>query len=88
MVKVSDLRLREVINVINGKKLGLIKDIEIDLEAGRIKSVVLPGNGRILGLFGRNDDVVVPWQKIKKLGLDVILVELADYADTNQNVMY
>ncbi len=88
MVKISDLRMREVINVMNGKKLGLIKDIEIDLDAGRIKSVVLPGNGKILGLFGRNDDVVVPWQKIKKLGMDVILVELADYTDTNQSMLY
>lgn len=88
MVKISDLRMREVINVINGKKLGLIKDIEIDLEAGRIRSVVLPGNGRVLGIFGRNDDVVVPWQKIKKLGLDVILVEVADYSDTNQSAVY
>lgn len=88
MVKISDLRMREVINVINGKRLGLIKDIEIDLEAGRIKSVVLPGNGKVLGLFGKNDDVVVPWQKIKKLGMDVILVELADYTDANQSMIY
>lgn len=88
MVKISDLRMREVINVMNGKKLGLIKDIEIDLDAGRIKSVVLPGNGKVLGLFGRNDDVVVPWQKIKKLGMDVILVELADYSETNQSMIY
>lgn len=88
MVKISDLRMREVINVMNGKRLGLIKDIEIDLEAGRIKSVVLPGNGKVLGLFGKNDDVVVPWQKIKKLGMDVILVELADYTDANQSMMY
>lgn len=88
MVKISDLRMREVINVMNGKRLGLIKDIEIDLEAGRIKSVVLPGNGKMLGLFGKNDDVVVPWQKIKKLGMDVILVELADYADSNQGMIY
>lgn len=88
MVKISDLRMREVINVMNGKKLGLIKDIEIDLEAGRIRSVVLPGNGKLLGIFGRNDDVVVPWQKIKKLGMDVILVELADYTETNQNMLY
>jgi len=70
------------------EKDGLIKDIEIDLEAGRVKSVVLPGNGKVLGLFGRNEDVVVPWQKIKKLGMDVILVELADYADANQNMIY
>lgn len=88
MVKISDLRMREVINVMNGKRLGLIKDIEIDLEAGRIKSVVLPGNSKVLGLFGKNDDVVVPWQKIKKLGMDVILVELADYADANQSMIY
>lgn len=88
MVKISDLRMREVINVMNGKRLGLIKDIEIDLEAGRIKSVVLPGNGKMLGLFGKNDDVIVPWQKIKKLGMDVILVELADYADSNQGMIY
>lgn len=88
MVKISDLRMREVINVMNGKRLGLIKDIEIDLEAGRIKSVVLPGNGRVLGLFGKNDDVVVPWQKIKKLGMDVILVELADFTEANQSMIY
>jgi len=88
MVKISDLRMREVINVMNGKKLGLIKDIEIDLDAGRIRSVVLPGNGKILGFIGRSDDVIVPWQKIKKLGMDVILVEIADYADTNQSMIY
>jgi YlmC/YmxH family sporulation protein len=88
MVKISDLRMREVINVMNGRKLGLIKDVEIDLEAGRVKSVVLPGNGKVLGFFGKNDDIVVPWQKIKKLGMDVILVEMSDFADTNQNIVY
>ena len=88
MLKISDLRMREVINVTNGKKLGLIKDIEVDLNAGRIKSIVLPGNGRVLGLFGRNEDVVVPWQKIKKLGLDVILVDLVDFAEPNTNTIY
>jgi YlmC/YmxH family sporulation protein len=81
MVKISDLRMREVVNVSNGKKLGLIKDIEIDLENGMIKSVVLPGNTRIMGFFGKNDDVVVPWHKIKKLGMDVILVEVSDFTD-------
>ncbi|MFZ5640496.1 MAG: YlmC/YmxH family sporulation protein [Bacillota bacterium] len=81
MVKISDLRMREVVNVTNGKKLGLIKDIEIDLENGMIKSVVLPGNSRIMGFFGKNDDVVVPWHKIKKLGMDVILVEVNDFTD-------
>ncbi|ADG82990.1 YlmC/YmxH family sporulation protein [Thermincola potens] len=81
-MKVSDLRLREVINVYNGKKLGLIRDIEFDLDQGKIKSIILPGGNKVLGLLGKNDDIVIPWHKIKKMGLDVILVELSDFNDT------
>ncbi|KNZ70456.1 YlmC/YmxH family sporulation protein [Thermincola ferriacetica] len=81
-MKVSDLRLREVINVYNGKKLGLIRDIEFDLDQGKIKSIILPGGNKVLGLLGKNDDIVIPWHKIKKMGLDVILVELNDFNDT------
>lgn len=67
-MKVSDLRLREVINVYNGKKLGLIRDIEFDLDQGKIKSIILPGGNKVLGLLGKNDDIVIPWHKIKKWG--------------------
>lgn len=76
MVKISDLRMREVVNVMDGKRLGPIKDIELDVDSGCIRAVVLPGNGRLMGLFGRNDDIVVPWSKVRKIGVDVILVEL------------
>ena len=79
MLKISDLRAREVVNVMDGRRLGLIKDIDIDLEAGRIAAIILPGQGRFLGLFGREDELVVPWEKIKKIGMDVILVELPPY---------
>lgn len=86
MVKISDLRMREVINVVNGKRLGIIKDIELDLNEGRIKSIILPGVGKILGFFGRNDDIVVPWEKINKIGLDVILVSLVEYTDPSKDL--
>lgn len=79
MIKISDLRMREVVNVVDGRRLGLIRDIDIDLEAGRIAALILPGQGRFLGLFGREDELVVPWDKIKKIGLDIILVELPPY---------
>lgn len=79
MVKVSDLRMREVINVVDGRRLGPIKDIELDLERGCISALILPGfgGGRWLGLFGREEELVVPWEKVIKIGMDVILVDLS-----------
>lgn len=84
MLKTSDLKLKEVINTIDGKRLGGITDIEIDVESGKLVAIVVPGNGKFLGLFGRNEDVVIPWDKISKIGFDVILVESASFSDLKQ----
>jgi YlmC/YmxH family sporulation protein len=75
MLKTSDLKIKEVVNVLDGRRLGTITDIEIDTESGRLTAIVVPGSGKFLGLFGKNDDVVIPWEKIHKIGMDVILVE-------------
>lgn len=78
LIKISDLRDLEIININDGKRLGPIKDIELDLEKGTLQALVLPSYtaGRILGIFGRNDDLIVPWEKIKRIGVDVLLVDL------------
>lgn len=78
LIKISDLRDREIVNINDGRRLGPIKDIELDLENGVIQAIVLPNysGGRILGLFGRSEDVVVPWEKIVRIGVDVVLVEV------------
>ncbi len=81
MIKTSDLKLKEVVNILDGKRLGTITDIEIDTENGRLTAIVVPGPGRFLGLFGRSEDIVIPWDKISKIGVDCILVESPQYAD-------
>ena len=48
MLKTSDLKLKEVVNVLDGKRLGGITDIEIDIETGRklTRSITIrQGNG-------------------------------------------
>ncbi len=74
MLKTSDLKLKEVINVMDGKRLGTITDIEIDVDTGKLTAIVVPGAGKFMGLFGRSEDVVIGWDKINKIGFDVILV--------------
>jgi len=82
VVKISDLRVREIVNVVDGRRLGLIKDIDIDLEEGKITSIILPGvSGKFLGFLGKEEEIVVPWDKIMKIGADVILVEVSTFTD-------
>ena len=78
---ISDLRMKEVVNIIDGKRMGAIVDLEIDVESGRLTAIVVPGAGKLLGLFGRNNDIIIPWEKINKIGIDVILVESVTFAD-------
>jgi YlmC/YmxH family sporulation protein len=81
LAKTSELREREVVNVIDGRRLGLASDLEIEIETGRIKAIVVPGPGKFLKLFGKSEEFVIPWEWIKKIGVDVILVEAKNYVD-------
>ncbi len=74
VMKISDFQIKDVVNVANGKKLGNIGDIDINLQTGKIESIIIGGPGRVLGFFGRDADIVIPWSNILKIGEDVILV--------------
>jgi len=76
MVKTTDLREKEVINVRDGTRIGFISDLEVNLEKGVIEAIILPGPGKILGLFGKNQDYIIKWKNIIRIGSDVILVDL------------
>lgn len=71
----SDLRYREVIDIHTGFRLGYICDAEIDEANGRICSLVTPGKAKFFGLLGREDDYILPWDAIVRIGRDIILVD-------------
>lgn len=77
-MKISDFQTKEVVNILDGRRLGQISDLEIDLRLGRVDSIVVPGPGRFLGLFGTGNDYVIPWRNIVKIGKDVVLVRLEE----------
>ena len=73
-VSYIDLKNKEVINVLDGRKLGHIVDIIFDNLTGQVNGVVVPGDKK---LFRKSEDIFVPLTKIKKIGSDVILVVLS-----------
>ncbi|ALS27363.1 YlmC/YmxH family sporulation protein [Paenibacillus sp. 32O-W] len=77
-MKISDFQAKDVINIVDGKKLGQISDIELDLRHGRIDSIVVPHYTKFFGMFGGGTDVVIPWRNIVKIGADVVLVRIDD----------
>ena len=71
----SELRYKEDIDVNSGFRLGYACDMEFDDAEGRIVSLVTPGRAKFFGLLGREDDYVLPWQSIVRIGSDIILVD-------------
>ncbi len=71
----QELRDKEVIYVCEGARLGYVSDLVVDICSGRVTAIVVPGPCRFLGLFGREDDYVIPWLCIRRIGDDLILVD-------------
>lgn len=80
-VRISDFRMREVINISDGRRLGVVEDMELDADTGMVKAIVVPGSPRFLWFFGRSEDLIIPWNKIRKIGYDVILVDANGYME-------
>lgn len=72
-----DFKHKEVINICDGKRLGFVQDVCADLDTGRITSIIVPGGtNRLMNLFSNSNDIVIPWEQIKCIGEDLILIEL------------
>ena len=71
-----DFKHKEVININDGKRLGFVQDVTADLESGVITSIIVPGSSKLFNMFSGSNDIVIPWQNIRCIGDDVILVEI------------
>lgn len=81
MVRIYDFRQKEVININDGKRLGYVFDAVIDEETGKVNALIIPGKGKVMGIFGKDNECKIPWKKIKKIGDDIVLVEMGGISD-------
>ena len=76
-MSLSELKSRDVVNTLDGKRLGKVMDLEFDERTGQVEALVVPGEFKVGSLLrGEKCGIVIPWQRICKIGENVILVEL------------
>lgn len=71
-----ELRCKEVVNVVDGRRLGHIVDVIFNLENGCLQGVVVPGDKNFWQVFKSSPELFIPLCQIVKVGEDAVLVEL------------
>lgn len=83
----SDLAGKEIINLHNGAKLGLVGDADLDISFnGSVEAIILTSRGGFSGFWGSKGDrdrenLVIPWQTVKKVGSEVIIIDLQNRSE-------
>lgn len=72
-ISYSELRCKEVVNVLNGARMGKIIDMIIQPDGKNVLGLVVPG---VRKMFKANEDIFIPWGNISKIGEDVIMVSV------------
>jgi len=78
-MKLSDLGIKEVVNLNTGARLGVLADSDllIDEENGKILSLIVPDKKLTFKLFGtEKNGMEIPWDSIRKIGHDMIIIEM------------
>jgi YlmC/YmxH family sporulation protein len=86
-MRLSHLAGKEVINLSDGARLGVIDECELtfDCKSGYIHTILVPNRNGPLSFFNENKTVSIPWQGIKRIGDDVIIVDLNNAYQRQKN---
>ncbi len=77
-MRLNELVGKEIVNIYDGMRMGTVGDSDmfIDEESGQIVSIILPNRGNAFNFWTDRQKLVIPWDAVKKIGREVIVVEL------------
>ena len=73
--KFTDLQFKEVICVSTGQRLGYDSDVLVEDPQGEVRAIVVPCPSKFPGISGHKDDFIIPWNCIRRVGPDIVLVD-------------
>ena len=75
LLRSSELKNMEVINISNSERLGYVSDFEICISNGEVSAIIVPEKNKFFS-SGKNNGLRIPWGKISSIGKDIILVNI------------
>lgn len=76
-LRYSEFQKKEVINVSDCRCLGNVSDLCFD-SCGSIETIIVAESSGWIPFFGCSNEFVIPWNKIVRIGPDVILVDVCE----------
>ena len=78
-MRLSELSGKEIVDVKRAERLGVLgqTDLEINEETGQITALIIPST-KWFGLRKQGNEVRVPWKHIKKIGADMIILDVPE----------
>ena len=76
-MKLSELSKKDIINIKDGKTIGKIVDVEFDINNGYMIRFIIESSNIIKSIFSNSEELTIKFSQIKKLGEDVILIDIS-----------
>ena len=87
-MKLSKLGGKEIVNLNDGGRLGILaeSDLLIDDRNGKIKALLVPDYKSQFSIFYDKNYLEIPWECVKKIGNDMIIIELDDETEGKKRI--
>ncbi|ADY56528.1 sporulation protein, YlmC/YmxH family [Syntrophobotulus glycolicus DSM 8271] len=78
----SELAEKEIVNLHDGAKLGTMGESDIRInDQGGIEAIIVSPRANHVWFLAKNsnrenENIVIPWQAVKKIGNEVIIVDI------------
>ncbi|MDF2946029.1 MAG: hypothetical protein K0S51_708 [Bacillales bacterium] len=79
-MRLSELSGKEIVDLKRAERLGILghTDLEIDEQNGFVLALIIPTSKRI-PFFSQSKEIKVPWSSIKKIGSDMLIIDVDDF---------
>lgn len=77
-MRLSELSGKEIVDVARAERLGVLGQTDLEInEKGQITALIIPSL-KWFGLKRQGHEIKVPWEHVKKIGSDMVIIDIVE----------